>query len=135
MIWGSIGSVGLESLGANSVRMSLRSAWVCVYTEWTSQTKGKNMAITLKIKTNNDYSNWTYGPAAFLSHQVIPAVSKLLPWKAKAAIYNALVSREETIAAERRAYGRYPERTWYGLNGVDQYDLWADCAHIVGKRL
>jgi hypothetical protein len=91
------------------------------------------MAIT--IKTNNHYSNWTYGPAAFISHQVIPTVTMMLPWKAKSALYNALVSREETIAAERRAYGRYPERTWYGLNGVDQYDLVADCANIVSKRL
>jgi hypothetical protein len=93
------------------------------------------MAITLKTKTNNDYSNWTYGPAAFISHQIIPTVAMMLPWKVKAALYNCLVSREETIAAERRAYGRYPERTWYGLNGVDQYDLVADCANIVSKRL
>jgi hypothetical protein len=29
----------------------------------------------------------------------------------------------------------YRKRTWFGLNGVDQYDLVADCAHAVSKYL
>lgn len=93
------------------------------------------MAIQLTIKTNNDYSNWTYSPVAFIAHKVVPAISTLLPTKTRGNLYDRLTLKEEHIAGARRATGEYPKRTWYGLNGVDQYDLWADCAHIVGKRL
>lgn len=93
------------------------------------------MAITLKLKTNNGYSSWVYTPAAFIAHTVVPAISTLLPQKMRGNLYDKLVLKEEHIARTKRATGEYPDRTWYGLNGVDQYDLWADCVNIVSKRL
>ena len=93
------------------------------------------MNITLPIKSNNDYSSWAYGPAAFLAHKVVPAISTLLPQSLREKLYHKLADKEETLAVIRRAIGVYPDRTWFGLNGVDQYDLWADCCNLVGKRL
>ena len=93
------------------------------------------MSITLPIKTNNDYSGWVYTPMAMLAWKVVPATSALLPQTIRQKLYNYLCSKEETILAMRRETGEYPARTWYGLNGVDQYDLWADCTHNVGMKL
>jgi hypothetical protein len=93
------------------------------------------MNITLPIKSNNDYSGWVYTPIAVIACKVVPAVSTLLPQAVREKLYAYLADKEESIAMNRRSTGHYPKRTWYGLNGVDQYDLWADCTHNVGRNL
>lgn len=93
------------------------------------------MNITLPIKSNTDYSNRIYIPLAFVAHRLVPAVSLLLPHSLREKLYHFLATKEEAIATVRRNTGEYPARTWYGLNGVDQYDLWADCTHNVGRNL
>jgi hypothetical protein len=93
------------------------------------------MNITLPIKSNNDYSSWVYTPIALFAWKVVPAVSTLLPEAARQKLYNFLAEKEESIGMTRRNTGQYPPRTWYGLNGVDQYDLWADSTNAVSKTL
>ena len=93
------------------------------------------MNITLPIKSNNDYSSWVYTPIALFACKVVPAVSTLLPEAARQKLYNFLAEKEESIGMTRRNTGQYPPRTWYGLNGVDQYDLWADSTNAVSKTL
>jgi hypothetical protein len=93
------------------------------------------MNITLPIKSNSDYSNRIYIPLAFVAHRLVPAVSLLMSRSLREKLYNFLASKEESIATIRRNTGDYPARTWYGLNGIDQYDLWADCTHAVSRNL
>jgi hypothetical protein len=46
-------------------------------------------------------------------------------------MYNFLTNWEEAMLAEPT----YRKRTWFGLNGIDQYDLVADCQHAMSKYL
>jgi len=77
------------------------------------------------------YSNWTYEPLAFVSHHAIPQMTRLLPSSARQNVYNFFNTWEQQMVSETH----YRKRTWFGLNGVDQYDLVADCAHAVSKYL
>jgi hypothetical protein len=77
------------------------------------------------------YSNWTYEPLAFISHHAVPQISRLLPSNTRHNLYNFLSNWEESMLAEPT----YRKRTWFGLNGVDQYDLVADCQHAMSKYL
>ena len=93
------------------------------------------MNITLPIKTNNDYSGWVYTPLSVFASRVVPAVTLLLAQSSREKLYHYVANKEEAIAMTRRNTGQYPARTWYGLNGVDQYDLWADCTNALSRKL
>jgi hypothetical protein len=93
------------------------------------------MNITLPIKSNNDYSGWVYTPMAVIAYKLLPALSKLLPSALKWKLHDHAHHKAETIRQQRLTTGQYPPRTWYGLNGVDQYDLWADSRNILSKTL
>jgi hypothetical protein len=82
--------------------------------------------LNMKIEETRHYSN----PAAYA---VATAISKaagtvmtFMPKTTRASLYEWAYMKENAMRDERLITGRYPTRTWYGLTGVDQYDLVAD---------
>ena len=85
----------------------------------------------MSTKNIEIYSNWTYEPLAFIAHHAVPQLTRVLPNSVRQKVYNFLSTWEDSMLAETS----YRKRTWFGLNGVDQYDLVADCGHAVSKHL
>lgn len=87
-----------------------------------------NIMITTK---NDNYSNWTYTPLAFIAYHAVPKIISLMPRTVREKAHSFLATWEEHMLAEIT----YRKRTWFGLNGVDQYDLVADCAWKLSRQL
>jgi len=82
--------------------------------------------LIINIKgTQQDSNAATYAIATAVS-RALGAVMPLMPRRLKASLYGWAYMKENAIRDERFLTGSYPSSTWYGLNGVDQYDLVAD---------
>jgi hypothetical protein len=81
---------------------------------------------TNKITETRHYSNpATYAVATAIT-KAAGTVLGLLPRAIRVSLYEWAYIKENAMRDERLITGRYPLRTWYGITGVDQYDLVAD---------
>lgn len=53
---------------------------------------------------------------------------QILPKQVARGIFEWAYFKEEAIRAQVISGGSYPKRAWFGLTGIDQYDLIADFA-------
>ena len=80
----------------------------------------------MEKKTNSHYSNAAVYETCLGVSRVVGKMFKVMPYNLKRSIFEWAVVQEAAILQERYNTGNYPARTWWGLNGVDQYDIIAD---------
>jgi hypothetical protein len=80
----------------------------------------------INIKETQQHSNAASYAIATAVSKAVGAVMPLMPRRMKASLYEWAYIKEHAIWEQRFLTGNYPSSTWYGLNGVDQYDLVAD---------
>ena len=88
----------------------------------------------IEKQNKNRYSNAAVYQIASVVTRATGALLPLMPKNMKASLYGWAYEKENTIANQRLENGTYPDRTWYGLNGVDQYDLLADFVMLNGYK-